>query len=913
MVVIPDPAAEHGLIWTDEQRALLETTPERLQSPWSSGVFAPFRYNHTADPAGFLALVVARFGESHGDECVTSLAEFPREAMWPGSEVIPGLLVTIGTESALRVLLSRADDHRCSAGLYAQAVLRPHRTLQAMGSVVGPDQELAKVYVQRVLHLYPGIADRYLDRSAELPAFAAALAERTERLETHRFDQGPVAEFFQQPPWEQQQRKRPTIPAVVDAQVNVPEPRFVAAGGLDPIELTEQQLDEERTYLMGATSISLYRLLRIPSGLFAELLARPGWELEIWGWGGDGEALIELLERHGTIAWPLVERAITEHPHAVLSSFASLGLGAIGPVAARMLSKRLGRVEARMWLLRYPEYAAAGLVPAALQRSSNAARTDARRALRFLATSGHRETVERVAATGGPDVAKATRAVMEADPLEDYPARLPAVPEWADPTLCTSLRLADGNTADVRSLQTVITMLRFTDRVQPYAGIELARNTFTSASLARLSDRILALWQAAGFPKDDGWVLAQVGLIGDARSARQLPAMLTRWPSLSQSNRAYAALDALAAMGSTTALLELHRISRSAKSAPLRKQASLRLDLVATARHMSADELADHLVPTLELEANGQSTICIREQNWRVRFDDTLVPFLQDPTSPEERRTSIPPDAQGDQSKIEEATARWKTIKKESAAALKTMLPRLESTFATRRRWSIESFVGIWVEHPFTSVVGRRLLWGHYVDGTLTQTFRVAEDGTFANVHDEAIELLTDTSTRTVGEESEPPVSEVGLVHPLEIPGEIDAWINVFADYQIVAPIDQLGRMTFQSTDSERASGVIDRHCSKTVHFGKLAKLAARGWVPGEVVSQGLLFELTRTIPGGFRATLSLTEGLYPRLTAPDGATKQLVLPVAVSRQRSVEPVALDNIDSVAVSELLLDLESLRT
>lgn len=78
-------------------------------------------------------------------------------------------------------------------------------------------------------------------------------------------------------------------------------------------------------------------------------------------------------------------------------------------------------------------------------------------------------------------------------------------------------------------------------------------------------------------------------------------------------------------------------------------------------------------------------------------------------------------------------------------------LERLEQAPTGQRRWSDAMFRSLLVEHPLLIQLVRRLVWGVYGSKGLQQSFRVAEDLTYADAHDEAVAVQ----------------GLVGLFHPL--------------------------------------------------------------------------------------------------------------------------------------------------
>jgi hypothetical protein len=113
----------------------------------------------------------------------------------------------------------------------------------------------------------------------------------------------------------------------------------------------------------------------------------------------------------------------------------------------------------------------------------------------------------------------------------------------------------------------------------------------------------------------------------------------------------------------------------------------------------------------------------------------------------------------------------------------------LERAMLTGRVWTLAAFDVVWAKHPLMSHLARGVVWR---SGGVC--FRLAEDGTFADDRDAKVSLAEDAA--------------ITVAHPIELDDETLArWRAVFADYEIIAPIDQLSRTIYRaSTNGESAT-----------------------------------------------------------------------------------------------------------
>ncbi len=212
----------------------------------------------------------------------------------------------------------------------------------------------------------------------------------------------------------------------------------------------------------------------------------------------------------------------------------------------------------------------------------------------------------------------------------------------------------------------------------------------------------------------------------------------------------------------------------------------------------------------------------------------------------------------------------------------------------TGRRWDLATFGAVLVAHPLLVHLVRRLLFGAYdAEGKLVELFRVTEDRSFAGAADTRVTL--------------DPAARIGLPHPIDLaPEALATWGSVFADYEILQPFDQLGRVVFTITEGERSATTLDRFQGVRVETGRLFALEQRGWrhPPGGDVMP-TIYGYARTLPDGHVAELSISPGID--LLDPKKTPEQTLRPVLLlAPPRSAAP--LGELSPVLFSELVRDL-----
>jgi predicted DNA-binding WGR domain protein len=569
-------------------------------------------------------------------------------------------------------------------------------------------------------------------------------------------------------------------------------------------------------------------------------------------------------------------------------------------VAEAFANSKKARPHARAWLLRHPEHAAAGLLPAALGKQGKL-KEAACAALRLLAANGHEATVLGVAGRVSPQVREAAAQVLAFDPLLLFPQKLPKLPGFFAPGGLPRPLLADRSAKlPIAAVETLGMCLAISSLEEPYPGLAQVKAACEPASLARFAWGLFEAWMVEGAPSKEAWAFQALGHLGDDDCARKLAPLIRQWPGEAAHARAVTGLSVLAAIGTDVTLIYLNGIAEKVKFKGLQQNAQEKIAQIAEARGLTRDELADRLVPDLGLDENGSLPLDFGERTFTVGFDEQLKPFVKDATGA--RLKDLPkPTKKDDPEKSQAAEERWKALKKDAKAAAGLQVLRMELAMCGRRRWSAETFRQFFVEHPLLIHVVRRLVWGSYTaDGKLAATFRVAEDRTYADLNEDTWTLPDDAS--------------VGIPHALELDGQTaGAWGQIFADYQLLQPFAQLGRPTYAPTAEERTGTELVRVKGLKVNTGKVLGLETRGWRRGPPQDAGVVGWMEKHLGPDRMIELDLDPGLYTGMLSE--SPEQTLGTVTVRKPNTwgkEGTFPLGTLDPILFSELVRDLEGLR-
>ncbi|MEW9533096.1 WGR and DUF4132 domain-containing protein [Microbispora sp. NPDC049125] len=796
-----------------------------------------------------------------------------------------GVLAELPADAAMRALLDRIDSKYAQPAILRAAARFPRRAMRMLAASGGKVADLLlRAHVLAHADLVDEVLTSVDGAAAErIRKIATAAAVPTASLEA-------LPEVLVSPPWTRPRTARK--PVVVSDLVCADETTVVwgpgerdrwraAPPGHDSWhQVWHRSWKEVADQVAGGRHGSWWDEITLfvsgPEELAGPLLGK--WRpADTYG---ASEWMPRVVARFELAALPLVLDCARRSPGAM----APVLLPFAGPEIAVLMADWLARLKsvratALAWLARHPEAAAMALIPEALGRPGPA-RRQAEQALAALAAGGNRDVVAAAATGYGPVAEAAIADLLSADPLDALPAKMPALPEWAEVAIVTPIHLrGDGGALPVEAARHVVTMLAISRPGDPYAGLTAVKEACDSRSLADFGWALFQRWQAAGYPSKESWVMDALALLGDDETVRRLTPLIRTWPGEGGHARAVAGLDLLAAIGSEVALMHLHGIAEKVKFTGLKGRARQKMDEVAAELGLTPQELADRLVPDFGLSADGSLTLDYGRRRFVVGFDEQLKPYVTDAAG--KRLKNLPkPGANDDPELAPSGYQRFAGLKKDVRAVAADNISRLEQAMVNRRRWSGEEFKRLLVGHPLLWHIVRRLVWGLYdPSGRLTGALRVAEDRSFADAEDDTL-LLPDEAV-------------VGVAHPLELGEKLAAWAEVFADYEILQPFPQLGRETYAPEET-----LLAEISGARIPTVKVIGLERRGWRRGTPQDAGLQFWIERDVPGGGAVTIGLDPGIA--IGYLDFADEQ-----------TLEGIALDGLDPITASEILRDLREI--
>jgi len=484
------------------------------------------------------------------------------------------------------------------------------------------------------------------------------------------------------------------------------------------------------------------------------------------------------------------------------------------------------------------------------------------------------------------------------------PKTMPEPPSWAEPAALPQVLLAGRERAlPPAAVTAVVRMLMIGTAEEPYPGLEVVKELCDAHSLAKFTWALFENWQTADYPAKLSFAMDALRWFGDDDSVRRLAPLIRVWPGENGHARAVTGLDVLAAIGGDTALVHLNGIAQRLKFRGLKEAAQAKIASIAEELRLTPEQLGDRLVPDLGLDHAGSLELDYGPRRFTVFFDEQLKPGVADESG--KRLKSLPkPGVKDDAELAPAAHQRFTGLKKDVRTLASDQIARLEQAMVTRRRWKKAEFEEYLVGHPLLRHLVRRLVWVDYrPDGTgVRAAFRVAEDLSYADVEDDPIALPDDAL--------------VGVAHPVDLADEVPRWSEVFADYEILQPFQQLGRVVYTLTPEEAQGYVLTRFAAVRSPAGKVLGLEKRGWKRSDPADAGWQGYLLRELPDDHTLVIGLDPGFSAGGAVDSG--DQAFREVWIGRtqrgydgywSRPDERVPrLSVLDPVSASEMLRDL-----
>ncbi|MEU8934375.1 DUF4132 domain-containing protein [Streptomyces sp. NPDC048409] len=815
-------------------------------------------------------------------------------------------LAEIPTDRAFAYLLDRVGDKDVRPCVVQAAGRFPRRALRLLAGAAALDGPGSTTHSMLVAHVgtHPETtAEQLPTLDAQAAAVVRAILDESGRIP----DAADLPALLTSPPWAgPRSTARPrTVPGLTApgepheawlpgeraAWAAVPKEYFPPPGS--SAWKWEMRRLESGEMSQDASMANLY--MDVPEAQILPLL--DGWEPGYFPSGP--EDLKPLVAHFGVKAHTFLVRLAARDPRfapPLLMPFVSV---AVARLAADWLVRlKTAAAPARDWLERHGPRAAGLLVPDALGAAAPARRA-AEAALLFIATR-HGDGVVRAAAEGyGSRAAAAVGQLMDrADPLLDsLPRTMPVQPDWADPGLLPQIAVRAGGALPVAATRHVVTVLALGRPGLPYPGLAVVQETCDPVSLAEFAWRLFQRWREAHMPAKESWALTALGVLGDDETVRRLAPVIRALPGESAHRRAVEGLDVLAEIGTDVALTHLHGIAQRVRFTGLRERAEEKIGEVAAGLGLTTDQLADRLVPDLGLDPDGTTVIDYGPRRFTVGFDELLRPYVLDGAG--HRRKDLPKPGAGDDTDI--ATAgrkRYSALKKDVRAVAADRIARLETAMVRGGTWTAAEFRGMFAGHPLMRHPARCLVWLSD-DGYGERSFRVAEDGTFADRDDDTFELPENATVR--------------IPHPMRLGDALGAWQELFADYEILQPFRQLARPVLAFTPEEAADWTLRRFVGRPIRIGALMGLTRRGWTRMPVADAGHFGGIYKQLGPGQVVHVIPGEGLNINSvdhTATDELTGVWIREDFYDLERQ-GCVRFGDVDPLTASELLLDLTSL--
>ncbi|SER71311.1 WGR domain-containing protein, predicted DNA-binding domain in MolR [Lentzea xinjiangensis] len=790
------------------------------------------------------------------------------------------VLAMLPTDEAFTILLDRLDAKYVRPALLEAMAAFPARAARLLGERAAGDDE-----VRQLLTVH-------LTKHPHLEAPAGFTAIEDERVPAAPPEALPP--LLVSPPWV---NRKPPLKAVVVPDLPLPSSSITwepgereewLKAGLGNSRYTWQELLEQ--FHQGRVGYRVRDLFALaPVDEVRHLLA--DWEPRLH-WNAEATGKL-LAARFGFDALPPLLRLVESNVNVavVVLPFATPEVAAL--MADWLVRLKQVRKVALAWLARHRETAARLLVPAALGKPG-AGRRNAETAIRHL----HGMGVDVVALAPGPEAADALRAFLAVDPVDVLPTRLPVLGEWAEPRLLPQVLLRDrGHALPAEAASHLLMMAALSKPGDVYAGLPVVREALDRDSLAEFAWAVFQRWQEVGAPSKEGWAFTALGWFGDDETVRRLSPLIRTWPGESQHTRAVAGLDVLADIGTEVALSHLNGIAEKVKFKALKTRAQEKVSQIAAELGLSRDQLADRLVPRLGLDDEASLVIDYGPRRFTVGFDEQLKPFVLDQDG--KRRKDLPkPGAKDDQDQAPLEHKRFMALKKDVRTVAGDQIHRLERAMVSQRTWTAEEFHAVLAGHPLLWHIVRRLVW-------ITNeglSFRLAEDRTLADENDDEFSLPEDATVR--------------VAHPVDLRDSLEAWGEVFADYEILQPFPQLSRPLHVVPPGEDLLARLAKYDEVPYPVGKVLGLTNKGWVRGQPQDAGVECWITRPFPGGGALVASLDPGIavgavdiFPEVKftglwfSADGEGDW-----SAPKNAPAMPAA----DPITVSELLSELESLQ-
>jgi uncharacterized protein DUF4132/HEAT repeat protein len=372
------------------------------------------------------------------------------------------------------------------------------------------------------------------------------------------------------------------------------------------------------------------------------------------------------------------------------------------------------------------------------------------------------------------------------------------------------------------------------------------------ALIDRKSSRDFALEVLKGFlatnaDAGDRWALTIAGLLGDDRCVPLLNQHIRTWADSARGKMAEYAVQALALLGTDSALLTLDALAirYRTKYKNIGKAAVEAFAEAAERLGITPEELGDRVVPWLGFEPGKPRVIVCGDRKIEARIGlDFKLKYID--LEKHKPIASLPKTAPA------EVLASFKDLAANLREIAKAQHLRLENLMVRQQRWPAARWRELFLRHPLLLPFAVRLVWGAYDEGNkLLGTFRALEDGSLTTAADEPF-MLADSA-------------RAGIVHPLELPDEQrTTWLTHLADYEITPPFPQLERPVVRLAADKKNLKTLKDFTGTSLNGMTFKGRAERlGWNRGSVQDAGSIVSYCKSFPAAGADAFLGIDGMY--------------------------------------------------
>lgn len=350
---------------------------------------------------------------------------------------------------------------------------------------------------------------------------------------------------------------------------------------------------------------------------------------------------------------------------------------------------------------------------------------------------------------------------------------------------------------------------------------------------APFAHALLDQWFTSDMKATSRWALDVAGITGDDSIVQRLIDPIEKWCMDNHGSRAEWVAHAIALLGTEKALGVLDGLIQRYRTRRKYVGAAASLAIFRTAEMMgiTADELAERIVPDFGFNAEGERNFPLTKGTCTaVLSHDFKIAFID-----KDELLTNPPGKLSEESEEE-----LKEIRKFLKEAVTRQTMRLQDSMIGGKRWALDVWRGRFEAHPLFRIFAMRLVWGVYGDdGKLLRTFRLYPNGLTADAAG-GLEEFPDST------------GKIGIVHRMELDDKTAKdWVSHLKRFKVKPLFNQLERPVHH-LDAEHGNRKEIRFTNGVkITAGSLRKeLLGRGWSLSAAGDGGSLDGMWRRFPG---------------------------------------------------------------